>query len=244
MSPLECDDDDSCGGCALAPRRTFLLGMSGAVLAAMVGTTWDSDAAVLPLTVASGAQSGGNVRTYAVPAKDGATIDRDAQVILVRLHGQGYAFNLACPHENTVLRWRPEDSRFQCPRHGSRTAGRHLHFGSRDAEHGSLCHPADTGGARRRSRSPLSIGSQSGRVGRRDGRALTSGRLEWQKRSSDQRERHVAARFLPSGLSRGVTRRARRDLPGCGAAAHRPVGHGGAGAAGGQLRHFRRSVHR
>ena len=120
MSPLECDDDDSCRGCALAPRRTFLLGMSGAVLAAMVGTTWDSDAAMLPLEMASGAQSGGNVRTYAVPAEDGATIDRDAQVILVRLHGQGYAFNLACPHENTVLRWRPEDSRFQCPRHGSR----------------------------------------------------------------------------------------------------------------------------
>ncbi len=119
MSALEFDDD-SCEGCALAPRRTFLLGMSGAVLAAMVGASWDSDAAELPVTLASGAQSGGNVRTYPVPAEDGATIDRDAQVIVVRLHGQGYAFNLACPHENTVLRWRPEDARFQCPRHGSR----------------------------------------------------------------------------------------------------------------------------
>ena len=30
-----------------------------------------------------------------------------------------YAFNLACPHENTALRWRQRDVRFQCPRHES-----------------------------------------------------------------------------------------------------------------------------
>ena len=119
MSPVDFDDD-SCEGCSLSPRRTFLLGMSSAVLAAMVGSGWDADASELPVSLASGTQGAGNSRTYAVPAEDGATIDRDAQVILVRLHSQAYAFNLACPHENTVLRWRPEDARFQCPRHGSR----------------------------------------------------------------------------------------------------------------------------
>jgi Rieske Fe-S protein len=31
-----------------------------------------------------------------------------------------YAFALACPHENTALRWRPQDQRFQCPRHESK----------------------------------------------------------------------------------------------------------------------------
>jgi Rieske Fe-S protein len=30
------------------------------------------------------------------------------------------AFNLACPHENTALRWRRQDDRFQCPRHESK----------------------------------------------------------------------------------------------------------------------------
>jgi Rieske Fe-S protein len=47
------------------------------------------------------------------------TIDRDTQVILVRFQQKAYAFNLACPHENTALRWRPRDGRFQCPRHES-----------------------------------------------------------------------------------------------------------------------------
>jgi Rieske Fe-S protein len=41
------------------------------------------------------------------------------QVILVRFQQKVYAFNLACPHENTALRWRQGDGRFQCPRHES-----------------------------------------------------------------------------------------------------------------------------
>lgn len=28
-------------------------------------------------------------------------------------------FNLACPHENTALRWKERDGHFQCPRHES-----------------------------------------------------------------------------------------------------------------------------
>lgn len=33
--------------------------------------------------------------------------------------GGACAFNLACPHENTALRWRHRDGRFQSPRHES-----------------------------------------------------------------------------------------------------------------------------
>ena len=51
---------------------------------------------------------------------DGVTIDRDAQIILVRHQNRVFAFGLACPHENTALRWRQQDSRFQCPRHESK----------------------------------------------------------------------------------------------------------------------------
>ena len=31
-----------------------------------------------------------------------------------------YAFALACPHQNTALRWRANDQRFQCPKHESK----------------------------------------------------------------------------------------------------------------------------
>jgi Rieske Fe-S protein len=41
-------------------------------------------------------------------------------VILVRWQGDVYAFNLACPHENTALKWRQDDGRFQCPWHNSK----------------------------------------------------------------------------------------------------------------------------
>ena len=38
----------------------------------------------------------------------------------MRYQGQAFAFNLACPHENTALKWLPKDGRFQCPKHESR----------------------------------------------------------------------------------------------------------------------------
>jgi len=38
-----------------------------------------------------------------VPASDGVQIDRDNQHIVVRWQNVGYAFNLACPHQNTAL---------------------------------------------------------------------------------------------------------------------------------------------
>ena len=41
-------------------------------------------------------------------------------MITVRYQDHLYAFNLACPHENTALKWLPKDGRFQCPKHESR----------------------------------------------------------------------------------------------------------------------------
>ena len=57
---------------------------------------------------------------YPIPQADSVTIDRTNQVILVRFQNYAYAFNLACPHENTALKWLPKDGRFQCPRHESK----------------------------------------------------------------------------------------------------------------------------
>jgi Rieske Fe-S protein len=95
--------------------------MSLAALAAAVAVELgSSDLAAFPITFSEGTQLPGNQRSYPIPAGDGATIDRTDEVILARVHQQIFAFNLACPHEHTALRWRAEDNRFQCPRHGSK----------------------------------------------------------------------------------------------------------------------------
>ncbi|HXV17374.1 MAG TPA: Rieske (2Fe-2S) protein, partial [Gemmatimonadaceae bacterium] len=59
-------------------------------------------------------------KTYALPAADGADIDKDEGVILVRWQGNVYAFNLSCPHQRTALRWNEQDKQFQCPKHHSK----------------------------------------------------------------------------------------------------------------------------
>jgi Rieske Fe-S protein len=111
-------------GCARCPpatsRRQALGQVSAALVAAMVGVElWPETAAAVPVLEAGGTQSGPSEYSYPLPAADGVTIDRDAQLILVRFQQRVYVFNLACPHENTALRWKPRDGRFQCPRHES-----------------------------------------------------------------------------------------------------------------------------
>ena len=41
-------------------------------------------------------------------------------MIVARTGKQVYAFVLACPHQNTALRWEADDKRFQCPKHKSK----------------------------------------------------------------------------------------------------------------------------
>ena len=111
-----------CAGCGGATSRRRALGqMSAAMLAAMAGVALRPEtAAAVPVVEATGTQAGPDEHSYPLPAADGVTIDRDTQVIVVRFQQKAYAFNLACPHENTALRWKARDGRFQCPRHESR----------------------------------------------------------------------------------------------------------------------------
>ena len=115
-------DDEACRDCAIHPdRRAFLRDATLAVLAAMatLGASPGTVAAqVLDFGAAIAAR--GDERTYPIPAADGATIDRENEVILVRWQGYVYAFNLACPHKNTALRWLGPEQRFQCPKHKSK----------------------------------------------------------------------------------------------------------------------------
>jgi Rieske Fe-S protein len=110
-----------CRGCGARTTRREALGrISAAAVAAMASVALRPETAeALPVVAGTGAQTGPDERTFPLPAADGVTIDREAQVILVRFQGKAYAFNLACPHENTALRWRQRDLRFQCPRHES-----------------------------------------------------------------------------------------------------------------------------
>jgi Rieske Fe-S protein len=69
--------------------------------------------------ISAGAKAGAT-HTYAIPATDGVNIDKQNEVILVRWKGAIYAFNLACPHQNTALKWDAGAKDFQCPKHHSR----------------------------------------------------------------------------------------------------------------------------
>jgi Rieske Fe-S protein len=104
-------DTDSCGSCGAFTRRDFLSVGSCTVTALLVGLRPVEGGATI---------SGTQEHTYPIPAADGATIDRDAQVILVRDQQNVYAFNLSCPHQNAAVRWNAGGGRFQCSRHDSK----------------------------------------------------------------------------------------------------------------------------
>jgi nitrite reductase/ring-hydroxylating ferredoxin subunit len=113
----------SCAACSLSSRRSFLQDLAGLVAAAVVGLGLDARAAAaLPVQLASGRLTGRGDCTYPVPAADGVTIDRGNDVMLARYQGRVFAFSLACPHQNTALRWLQAEGRFQCPKHKSKYA--------------------------------------------------------------------------------------------------------------------------
>jgi Rieske Fe-S protein len=111
-----------CTACAGADaRRDFLRQAALLVSGAIVGIAGAS-ATGEALSVSAGASLGtsGTEITYPIPTADGATVDRDNGVIVVRFQGKVFAFNLSCPHENAAVRWKAAVSRFECSRHDSR----------------------------------------------------------------------------------------------------------------------------
>jgi nitrite reductase/ring-hydroxylating ferredoxin subunit len=113
----DCDAAD----CVVSPnRRQFLrdtfLSVAGALVA--VGMN-KATALAMPLDFTAATRSRGNRHSYAIPSVDGAQVDKDNEVILVRWQDGLYAFSLSCPHQNTALKWSASDHRFQCPKHHS-----------------------------------------------------------------------------------------------------------------------------
>ncbi len=113
---------DQCDGCAVADagRRRFLrdaaLMVAGTL--ATLGAGPVSAAALEPRLVRA-LRSADELKSYPIPATDGVNIDEDESVIITRWKGELFAFSLACPHQNTALRWEPEDQEFRCPKHHS-----------------------------------------------------------------------------------------------------------------------------
>ena len=113
QAPLDC----ACLG--PASRRAFL--RDAASLLGCVASLGLTPALIRDFEVArrSALRVLGDEATYPLPPSDGATIDRDHAVILVRHQERIYAFALWCPHQHTALRWQDEERRFQCPKHKS-----------------------------------------------------------------------------------------------------------------------------
>lgn len=114
-----------------ASRRVFIARISGAALAAMVGGDALAAEASYVVTDMAGVDVGPSQKSFPIPTGDGATIDKKTQVILVRLQGKVIAFNLACPHENTALRWKPAVGRFECTKHDSKYSPDGTYIGGR-----------------------------------------------------------------------------------------------------------------
>ena len=121
------EPDAACAACAGCPgperpdRRRLLRDALVAAAGALVSLGASrAAAAALPARAVSGARGADDVARYPIPAADGASIDREHEVILVRWQNAVYAFALACPHQNTALRWLAKDARFQCPKHKSK----------------------------------------------------------------------------------------------------------------------------
>jgi Rieske Fe-S protein len=113
---------DDCAGCTLHNRRDFLVDALRAGAAALVAIGMAPGGAdAMPLRWISAIASKGGERTYSVPATDGVEIDKDNDVILARTGKSVYAFSLACPHQNTALRWDAGNNRFQCPKQTSKS---------------------------------------------------------------------------------------------------------------------------
>jgi Rieske Fe-S protein len=114
----------SCEVCPLGEamaRRVFL--REAALAAAAIFVTLGvgaSEARAMPVRVGSALSGHEDERMYPIPSADGATIDKEESVIVVRWEGSVYVFSLACPHQNTALKWEQQESRFQCPKHHSK----------------------------------------------------------------------------------------------------------------------------
>ena len=114
-------DESACEGCPLVPRRDFLRDAAVAAVGMFVALgASPAKAAAMPIEFVSALGGGKEDKSYAIPAKDGAQIDKQNETMIARWQGKVYVFAMTCPHQNTALKWSDTDTQFECPKHHSR----------------------------------------------------------------------------------------------------------------------------
>ena len=126
----------------LLERRDFLrdagLGRGGVLVA--LGAM-PSGASAAPLEFITALGGGREDKSYPMPAADGTQIDKGNDAIITRWQGKVYVFSLACPHQNTALKWYEKEQPVRVSEASlAIQRRRHLHQGQRasDARSGSL----------------------------------------------------------------------------------------------------------
>jgi Rieske Fe-S protein len=110
-------------------RREFMQTI-GCFAGALAALGIPRDVLSAPVTIIDSDQTDAE-KTYPIPAADGVSIDRGAQVILVRSNNQIFAFALSCPHQNAALKWVAQHNQFECTKHDSHYTADGTHVSGR-----------------------------------------------------------------------------------------------------------------
>jgi Rieske Fe-S protein len=113
----------------VSSRREFIQTV-GCLSSALAALGIPRDALAAPVAIIDSDQSGAE-KVYPIPATDGVSIDRTAQVILVRSNGHLFAFALSCPHQNAAVKWVPQHNQFECTKHDSHYTADGTHVSGR-----------------------------------------------------------------------------------------------------------------
>ena len=110
-------------------RREFIQAI-GCFAGALAAVGVSADALAAPVAIIDSDQAGAE-KTYPLPPADGVSVDRAAQVILVRSNGHVFAFALSCPHQNAAVKWAPQHNQFECTKHDSHYTADGTHVSGR-----------------------------------------------------------------------------------------------------------------
>jgi nitrite reductase/ring-hydroxylating ferredoxin subunit len=122
-----------CAACAETDgRRDFLKHAAALVAGALVGVAGGgAQASALKVALGQPISKSGKELTYPLPVADGATVDRDNDVVIARIQNTVVALSIKCPHSGGELRWKPPVNRFECSRHDSRFEPPGVHISGR-----------------------------------------------------------------------------------------------------------------
>jgi len=113
----------------LSSRREFFQTV-GCFASALAALGVSRDALAAPVAIMDSDQAGAD-KTYPIPAADGVSVDRAAQVIVVRSNSHVFAFNLSCPHQHAAVKWVPQHNQFECTKHDSHYTADGTHVSGR-----------------------------------------------------------------------------------------------------------------